>query len=80
MTLTFPPRLMKTKAAAHYLGISASKLLTLDIRFKRSGANRLYDREDLDCYADSLPYDDSGNATGDENCDAADQAFGTVLN
>lgn len=57
MTYHFPPRLMKAKAAAHYLGVSESKLRTLSLPCKRDGVNVLYDRADLDHYADQLPYD-----------------------
>ncbi len=56
MTFQFPPRLMQAKAAAHYLGVSASKLRTLGIPTKVCGANRLYDIRDLDEFADRLSY------------------------
>lgn len=59
MTYQFPPRLMQAKAAAHYLGVSASKLRTLGIPVRVSGANRLYDIHDLNAYADQLSYADS---------------------
>lgn len=71
MTFQFPPRLMQAKAAAHYLGVSTSKLRTLDIPVKVSGANRLYDIRDLDAYADSLSYVDEDDGTRE-----ADEAFG----
>lgn len=48
---------MQIKAAAHYLGVSETKLRGLDLPCKRNGGNVLYDRDDLDRYADSLPYD-----------------------
>lgn len=51
----FAPRLMPAPAAAHYLGVSESTLRTLDIPRRALGAKRLYDRRDLDRYADSLP-------------------------
>lgn len=70
--LSFSPRLMKAPLAAQYLGISASKLRTLPISAKRDGGNILYDRLDLDAYADSLPYDGAGE---EETC-SADAAFG----
>lgn len=66
MTYTFPPRLLQAKAAAHYLGMSVSKLHTLDLPCKRDGGNVLYDRADLDAYADSLPYEGLG---GPNSCD-----------
>jgi hypothetical protein len=59
---------MQAKAAAHYLGVSPSKLRGLDLPCKVDGGNKLYDRADLDAYADSLPYDEE---KGQENsCDA----------
>lgn len=57
MTYQFPPRLMQAKAAAHYIGVSPSKLRTLSLPCKRDGGNVLYDVRDLDAYADALPYD-----------------------
>ncbi len=71
MTHHFPPRLMQAKAAAHYLGISPSKLRTLDLPCKRDGGNKLYDIADLDAYADNLPYD--GREVSD-----CDDIFGTT--
>jgi hypothetical protein len=67
MTLHFPPRLLKVKAAAHYLGMSPSKLRGLDLPCKRDGGNVLYDRDDLDAYADALPY--VGGSAGKNTCD-----------
>jgi len=68
MTYQFPPRLMQAKAAAHYLGMSPSKLRGLDLPCKVDGGNKLYDRADLDAYADSLPYD--GDKGRENTCDA----------
>jgi hypothetical protein len=51
------PRLMKAHDAAIYLGISTSKLRQKNLPTRRDGGNILYDRLDLDEYADSLPYD-----------------------
>lgn len=53
----FVPRQMQAAAAAHYIGVSPSKLRTLNIRRKKDGGNYLYDRADLDAYCDSLPYE-----------------------
>lgn len=53
----FAPLLMPAPAAAHYLGVSESTLRQLHLPRKMVGAKRLYDRRDLDAYADSLPYD-----------------------
>jgi len=68
MTCHFPPRLMQVKAAAYYLGVSPSKLRTPGLPCKRDGGNVLYDRVDLDAYADALTYDDRGS--GRHTCDA----------
>ena len=75
MEISFSPRLMKAPHAAQYLGISASKLRTLPIAPKLDGGNTLYDRLDLDAYADSLPYGGDGAAEGGEKCEA-DEVFG----
>lgn len=64
----FPPRLMQIKAAAHYLGVSPSKLRSLGLPCKRDGGNALYDRADLDAYADRLPYE-AGAAEESNSCD-----------
>lgn len=71
MTFQFPPRLMQAKAAAHYLGMSTSKIRTLGIPVKKCGANRLYDIRDLDEYADRLAYLDEGGVVS-----TADEAWG----
>lgn len=63
------PRLMQAPAAARYLGISETKLRGLPIPRRVSGGNRLYDRHDLDAYADGLPYE--GDRAGENTCDAA---------
>jgi hypothetical protein len=47
---------MQSRAAAHYLGISETKLRGLGLPCKEDGGNVLYDRNDLDAYADRLPY------------------------
>jgi hypothetical protein len=52
------PRLMGEAAAAAYIGVSPSTLRSLPIPRKALGARRLYERVDLDSYADSLPYED----------------------
>lgn len=69
----FTPRLMKAKAAAHYLGISPSKLRALALPVRRAGGNLLYERADLDAWADALPYD--GPQEGTDDCNAADTAW-----
>lgn len=51
------PRLMPAPVAARYLGVSETTLRGLPIPRRELGAKRLYDRCDLDAYADSLPRD-----------------------
>lgn len=47
---------MQAKAAAHYLGVSQTKFRGLNLPCKGDGGNVLYDRADLDAWADGLPY------------------------
>ena len=68
----FPPRLLPSSLAAHYLGVSESLLQTLPIPRRKLKRKRVFDRHDLDRYADSLPYE-AQEASG---CDAADQVWG----
>lgn len=63
---SFVPRLLSSPNAAYYLGISETNLRGLDIPRKMRGGKRLYDKADLDNFADQLPYE-----AGKENtCDA----------
>lgn len=55
--MEFAPRLLPAPLAARYLGVSESMLRTLDLPRKELGAKRVYDRTDLDAYADALPYE-----------------------
>lgn len=71
----FAPRLMPAPAAAHYLGISASKLRGLSIPRRISQGNRLYDIRDLDNWADNLPIE--GEQEWHEQ-QQADLAFGVA--
>lgn len=64
----FVPRLMQTIAAAHYLGMSPSKLRVLQIPRKIDGGNVLYERADLDAYADKLAYHKSSHGA-EQQCD-----------
>lgn len=65
----YAPLLMKAKDAAAYLGLSETKFRTLSISPRVHGGNRLFDRRDLDAFADSLPYDE-GSAGSVNQCDA----------
>jgi hypothetical protein len=56
-TRDFAPRLMPAPQAAHYLGVSVSTLRGLGLPRRRLGGKRVYDRADLDAYADALPYE-----------------------
>lgn len=60
------PRLLPSKSAAIYIGVSESKLRLLNIPRKELDGKRLYDRLDLDAYADGLSYE--GEARGN-SCD-----------
>lgn len=72
----FVPRLMNADQAAHYVGLSPSKLRTKEIPCKVDGRNKLYERADLDAYVDGLPYAGYPEIEGDDPCGAADAAFG----
>lgn len=60
----FPPLLMSATAAAHYLSVSESTLRKLGLPRKMAGGKRLYDRRDLDQWADSLPYENAEAING----------------
>lgn len=63
------PRLLGAADAARYLGMSPSTFRKIDLPSKRFGALRLYERADLDAFADSVPYE--GAAVEEVNsCDA----------
>jgi len=70
----FAPRLMPVHTAAHYLGVSESMLRALNLPRRELRGKRVYDKADLDAFADDLPYEGSG----ENECDTgeADAAFG----
>lgn len=70
------PRLMPAPVAAAYLGVSETTLRGLPIARKALGGKRLYERADLDAYADSLAYIDPVTIEEDTAC--ADRAFGAA--
>jgi len=72
-TTEFPPRLLPSPSAARYLGVSESTLRALNLPRRQLGAKRLYDKSDLDAFADSLPYE--GQNLGIDECD---HIFGTA--
>ncbi len=48
---------MPSPQAAHYIGVSESTLRGLEIPRRELGGKRVYDKADLDAFADSLPYE-----------------------
>jgi hypothetical protein len=73
-SISFAPRLLPAPQAAAYLGVSETKLLTLGIPRKMLGAKRLFDRLDLDAYADALSAE--GESPAEEARRSCDEAFG----
>lgn len=72
----FTPRLMQARDAAFYLGVSASKFHTLDLPRKVFGGNIVYDRADLDAFADRLAYDETAESDEARAVAACDALFG----
>lgn len=66
----YTPRLMPAPQAAHYLGMSESKLRTLEIPRRMDGGKRVYHINDLIAYADSLPIE------GEYEANTCDATFG----
>lgn len=71
--ISFAPRLLAEPEAARYLGMSATTLRSLGLPRKEMRTKRLYDRFDLDDYANALPYE-GGEDANETKC--ADEAFG----
>jgi hypothetical protein len=69
--LDFAPLLMPAPAAAHYLGVGETTLRGLPIRRKVLGGKRLYDKRDLDDFANGLVYEGEGAEAA-----ACDDVFG----
>ena len=63
------PALLGEFDAARYLGIGKTTLRRLGIRRRRLGGRLLYDRRDLDAFADSLPYEGEGAGEKKNTCD-----------
>lgn len=70
VNLGFIPRLMPAPQAAHYLGVSESKLKTLAIPRRILDGKRLYHLSDLVAYADNLVVE------GEEETNTCDIIFG----
>lgn len=66
--ISFAPRLLPTPQAAAYLGVSETKLRSLAIPRKVLDGKRLYDRLELDAYADSLASEGEEAAVGVNTC------------
>lgn len=66
LSRAFAPRLMPAPVAAHYLGVSESTLRALGLPRRTLGAKRVYDKADLDAFADGLPYEGD---SGGNSCD-----------
>jgi cephalosporin hydroxylase len=66
---------MRPKEAGAYIGVSDSKLRDLPIPRKRQGRIVVYDRRDLEAYAETLPYEGQEEAFCDE-MNKADEEFG----
>lgn len=70
--LDFAPLLLPAPAAAHFLGVGETTLRGLPIKRKVLGGKRLYDRRDLEAFADDLRYEGEGEESA--QCDGI---FGT---
>ncbi len=65
------PALLGEDDAARYLGIGKTTLRGLGLKRRKLGGRRLYDRRDLDAFADALPYEGEGGAGRKNTCDEA---------
>lgn len=71
------PRLLGARDAAFYIGVSESMLRAMAKDGeaptpKRIGRRLVWDRADLDAYAEDLPYDGKGDQSKEvQECDAA---------
>lgn len=66
----FAPRLLPAPEAAHYLGVSETKLRGLGLPRRILDGKRLYDRHTLDEYASGLPLE------GETRGNTCDSVFG----
>ena len=67
-SISFLPRLLGVSEAAAYMGISETKLRSLEIPRRIMDGRRLFDRVDLDRFASDLPYENESH--GENTCDA----------
>ena len=63
-------RLFRPVEAAAYVGLGITTFRKIDIPRKRHGDCVLYERSDLDAFADALPYEGDGNVRKN-TCDVA---------
>lgn len=73
------PRLLGARDAAFYLGVSESTMRSMSKDGaapapKRIGRRLVWDREDLDAFAEELPYEGEGNQS--KEVQECDKAFG----
>lgn len=74
--LTFAPRLLSSPRAAAYLGISETTLRTLGLPRRILGTRRLYDRYDLEAFADGLEMESSDADQLQKDRAECDRVFG----
>ena len=75
-SLEFVPRLMPAPVAAQYIGISETSLRTLGLPRRVFGKRRLYDRYDLDAFANSMEIDDGEQNTLEKDIEECGKLFG----
>jgi hypothetical protein len=63
-SVDFAPRLMRPSAAAHYLGVGVSTLAGLGLPTRKIGRAVVYDRRDLERFADDLTGGEAENPFG----------------
>ena len=64
LTFDFAPRLLPAPQAAHYLGVSERKLADLKLPRKKLDGKLVYDRIELDAYANNLATEGESIAGG----------------
>lgn len=74
--LSYPPRLLSASQAARYIGISESTLRTLGLPRRMLGTRRLYDRYDLEAFADGLEVEPGTTAALAYDQAECDRIFG----
>ncbi|MEY8827665.1 DNA-binding protein [Sedimentitalea sp. XS_ASV28] len=67
LSFDYTPRLMPAPQAAHYLGMSETKLKSLNIPRRVMDGKRLYHVNDLVAFADNLPIEGYQEGTSCED-------------